>query len=458
MDANSILLAVSAVLARHVKPGDRLTVGLSGGVDSVVALHLLKALAGPLSFSLAAHHVNHRISAHADAWMDFCAGLCLSWAVPFSATAVPVSRGTGKGLEASARSARYRALAAVDCDFVVLAHHQDDQAETLLLQLLRGAGVRGLSGMAEVRDQESEVRSQESEDRRQECAATRLLRPLLRVSRADIEGYARAEHLAWIDDESNDDIVYSRNYLRWRVMPHIASRFPGYQNSFSSAAVHCAEASELLDDLAAIDARQSISGGRLAVDALASLSPPRGKNLLRYFIHQHGLLMPDQERLREMLRQLVGARRDAQVRVVHDGRELRRFRGHAYVVEAHAVRGSDTELCWRGEPRIDLGQLRGSLHFERVRGSGMAVELLLNKPFIIRFRRGGERLRLRAGGPSRSLKNLLQEFAFPPWRRDRLPLLYRGETLAAVPGIGVHEPFQCLPDSEGVIVSWPVDR
>ena len=150
MDADQVTSRVAPVLQRHVGPGQRLTVALSGGLDSVVLLHLMKQLAPALDVHLAAHHVNHGISPHAPAWADFCAQLCHEWHIPFAVTAVDVPRNSGDGLEAAARAARYGALGRLDTDFILLAHHQNDQAETLLLQLFRGAGVQGLSGMKSV--------------------------------------------------------------------------------------------------------------------------------------------------------------------------------------------------------------------------------------------------------------------------------------------------------------------
>ncbi|MBA2690861.1 MAG: tRNA lysidine(34) synthetase TilS [Burkholderiales bacterium] len=459
---------MTAVLRRHIEPGSRLTVGLSGGLDSVALLHLLSKLAESLQFKLAAHHINHHLSANADAWQSFCAELCASWQIPFAATHVSVSR-ENKGVEAAARRERYRAFGQPQADFVVLAHHQDDQAETLLLQLFRGAGVRGLSGMPEVRDQESDVRNQESGIRSQvsgvRCqeggaalarifGSPALLRPLLQVPRPSLRQYAMRHGLRWIDDESNDDVSYARNFLRHRILPTLAEHFPAASANLARAAGHYAEARQLLEDLAELDARGAIDGDRLEVSALASLSEPRAKNLLRFFIHGRGLPMPDQDRLREMLRQLLSARDDAGVCIVHEGHELRRFRAAAYLVKPFVSGTAEISLSWQGETAIEFSQWHGSLRFEKVRGAGLAARVLQNNQLTVRLRRGGERLRLHAAGRSRTLKNLLQESAMPPWQRNRLPLLLLNDQLICAPGIGVDAACQCPAVEEGVHIYW----
>ena len=473
MDAKQIIAIVTDVLRRHVEPGNHLAVGLSGGLDSVVLLHLLRRLAEPLAFHLTARYVNHQLSANADTWEEFCTRLCQSWQVPFTTSRVLVARDQRKGLEAAARSERYRALACPPADFVVVAQHQDDQAETLLLQLLRGTGIRGLSGMAEVRRQETGVRGlgtggrqfpvreqgskveiEESVGAADSHRSAVFLRPLLPIPRAALEQYAEQHGLQWIEDESNADVSYARNFLRHQVLPAIEKRFPGYRKSLSTMASHCAEAGGLLDDLAAIDADRAIRAGLLDADAMASLTEPRAKNLLRYFIHQRGLAMPDQERLREMLRQLLKGSADSEICVIHEGHELRRFRGKVHLLKPTQISGNAALLRWQGEPVIELRALGGQFNFQLRRGEGIAMSLVLDESLEVRFRRGGERLRPRRGGPSRTLKNLLQESAIPPWQRSVLPCLFCANELVIVPGIGVDARFACAPGEDGVCIDW----
>ncbi|MDR2186821.1 MAG: tRNA lysidine(34) synthetase TilS [Azonexus sp.] len=294
-----LLARVGRFIADRLAADERLCVGLSGGCDSVVLLHLLSLALPPLSPTplppgemglngrLSAIHINHGLSPHADAWADFCAAYCAQLGVPLRIRRVSVAKDSGS-LEAAARAARYAAFAEVAADALALAQHRGDQAETLLLNLLRGAGVSGAAAMPGERRH----------------GPLRLLRPLLGETRADIEAYARAHDLSWISDESNADTRFSRNFIRHRVLPAIAPRFPGAENALAQAAGHFAEAAGLLDELAELDWRAVADGDTARLAALRDLSPGRLKNLLRFRLRQLGWRMPVAARLDEFVRQL----------------------------------------------------------------------------------------------------------------------------------------------------------
>src|SRR5690349_5673188 len=242
------------VLRTRVQSGDHLTIALSGGVDSVVLLDLLVPIASQMQLPLSAVHVNHGISPNADKWSEFCRNLCQSRNIPLEIARVKVARGPSISLEAAAREERYRIFRGLQTDYIVLAQHLDDQAETLLLQLLRGAGVKGLSAMPVVRT----VRKEMGETVPVNSVLAlegrpRLLRPLLDVSRREIEDYARKHALRWITDESNDEISFDRNFLRHELFPLMEKRFPAYRTTFLRASRHMAEASALLAELAEVD-------------------------------------------------------------------------------------------------------------------------------------------------------------------------------------------------------------
>ena len=276
-------------LAARTGPADRLCVGLSGGLDSVVLLHLL-ATHG-LGERLTALHVHHGLSSRADAWADFCSDLCVRLGVPLDIERVVVPRGSGLGLEAAARNARYAAFARCGADCLLLAHHQGDQAETVLFNLLRGAGVAGAAGIP-VERRQGEVR---------------LLRPLLAIPRPTIEGYAAEAGLAWVEDESNDDVGFSRNFLRHKVVPLLKSRFPAALDRLAAAADHFAEADRLLAELAANDWAAAAFQDTLPLPTLRQLSHPRLKNLLRHRLRQLAWSQPVASRLDEFARQLLEA-------------------------------------------------------------------------------------------------------------------------------------------------------
>jgi tRNA(Ile)-lysidine synthase len=438
---------VGGTLVRYTRAGQRIVVGLSGGMDSVVLLTLLDELRPSLHFHLVAHHVNHQISPNSHEWQTFCANLCLARGIPFGATVVTVPRDSGKGLEAAARAARHVAFAKVDCDFIALAHHQDDQAETLLLRLLRGAGVKGLGAMAE----EGPLQANQSGDG---APLPRLLRPLLHVPRSSLLLYAQARRLMWIDDESNKDESYARNYLRAEVLPRVAARFPAYRSALDRAASQFAHSAQLLDALAAVDAAGAFAEDRLAVAPLAALEPARAANVLRYWLAQNRLKMPDADHLNEILRQVTDAGAGAGVCIGHDGIQLRRFRGWLHIVHPRVAPTRDLHLPWPGRMHWNIAELGGVLVFSEAVGVGLARSQLQAGRVAVRLRSGGEQLRLAANRPEQTLKNLFQAARIPPWERDCLPLLFIDERLASVPGIGVDALFQAEPGMPSVLVNW----
>ena len=403
----------------------------------MVLLHLLQQLAPRFFWRLSALHVHHGISPNADAWADFCAGFCASYAIPLHIEQVDIAPLRAHGIEAAARKLRHAAFARQACDFVALAHHADDQAETLLLQLLRGSGVRGAAAMSLLADR---------------GGSPKLLRPLLHCSRREILDYAAAQGLHWIEDESNADDSYPRNFLRHRVLPLLEQKFPACRATLARSAQHFAEASSLLDDLAQQDAAQAIHADTLAVAALQALSLPRAKNLLRYFLHSVGAPMPQTVQLDDMLRQLCGARQDAAVCIAYGDCEVRRYRARVYVLCAPGEFDRHLVLPWQGETELDWPALHCRVTFQRRIGQGISLEKLQRAPVTLRVRQGGETLRPKPDAATRTLKNLLQEHHIPPWRRDRLPLLYCGEELVCVPGVAIAAEYQASADEAAISV------
>jgi tRNA(Ile)-lysidine synthase len=443
---------VAAQLAGVVQPGARVVVGLSGGVDSVVLLDCLRHAARRLRFRLCALHVNHGLSPHAKRWEDFCRRLCRARGIPFTAVRVRVPRSAPEGVEAAARAARYAALCAARADYVALAHHQDDQAETLLLQLLRGAGVKGLAAMPLLRRVEEAGRARRGKSG--PSASPTILRPLLDAARREILEYAKRRNLKWIEDESNADLRRARNFLRHRVLPLIEQRFPAYRATLARAARHLADAAELLDEVAAADAALGLEQGTLAVQALRRLGPARARNLLRHFLALHAVSMPPAERLAEALRQALVARQDARVAVDLGGAILRRYGGRLYVTRELRALPAGYEKRWRGEREIALPELGGTLMFERTRGDGVSLARVRGHPLLVRVRRGGERLRPDCRRPTRTLRNLLQEARIPPWERDRLPLLFCGKDLVWAAGIGVDCAYRAARGESALRPVW----
>lgn len=440
--SSSLPWRVGQTLETLVPARGSILLGLSGGVDSVVLLHLLVLLAPQNSWKLSALHVHHGISPHADKWAEFCNHLCKQYDVPLRVERVDISPLRDMGVEAAARKLRHEALMRQPVDFVALAHHQDDQAETLLLQLLRGAGVKGVAAMPVLKSR---------------SGMPALLRPLLGFSRSELIDYANEKNLQWVEDESNADENYPRNFLRQRVLPLIDQRFPASRVTLARSAQHFAEASELLNVLAKQDAQGAFDGMTLAVSRLHELGRVRAKNLLHWFLQQRGAMMPDHGRLEEMLRQLCMARNDAQVLIAWGDWEVRRYGDRVYVSRFLPEPIADLRIIWSGEQELELPQLHGKLRFVQCRGQGVGATSMRSGPVSIRLRQGEERLRPDAARPERSLQYLFQKAGVPPWLRARWPLLYVGEKLAAVPSIAVDCTCRPAPGESGFRPEWQAE-
>lgn len=416
--------------------GESVCIGLSGGMDSVVLLDLVARAGRRRGIAVSAVHVHHGLSPNADAWADFCRDACAGRGVPLDVERVRVDRASPEGLEAAARAARYAVYASRPEDYVALAHHLEDQSETVLLQLLRGTGLKGVAAMPEVRPLA--------------MSPVKLLRPLLSIPRSEIRAHAQAHALQWIDDESNASLRHDRNFVRHEIAARLDERFPRWREAAARFSRHATAAETLLAELARIDGLPHSAGVDLVIDE--TLGEHRRANLLRAFLDLNGVAMPSEARLAEMAKQVFGARGDARVRLEHEGMSLLRFRNRLRL-ERIAPEPAPWREPWHGELDVDLGE-RGRVRFERVAGEGLAASLASGTGWHFAGRGGGERLRLGARRPTRTLKNLLQEHGIPPWERERMPLLFHGERLVWAPGIGIEAGYACPPGEPGLRPTW----
>jgi len=408
-----------------------MTVALSGGVDSVVLLQLLHSLQKKYRFTLNVTHVHHGLSKNADKWVKFCEKLCRDSLVPLDVHYVKLPQKKSLGIEGEARQLRYEKLLQSKSDLVVLAHHADDQAETFLLQLIRGAGVKGLSSMADFDD------------------ARKLWRPLLKASRSDIENYAKQHKLKWIEDESNQNIDLDRNFIRSKVLPILKNRFNHIIKVISRSSINLAEAQNLLDDLAKIDLKiylKSVNyNHKLQVESLNKLSHSRAKNALRYWLEMNDQLMPSKDLLDELLRQVLTAKKDAELKIdLSKDVEIRRYKDEIYIVQKNQNKEKNYEIVWAGESEILLPN-GSKLKFKKVKGKGISLEKMKNKKLIISNRKGGEFFKPDSKRPTKKVKQLLQESDLPPWEREFLPLIFIDDELAYVPNYGIEIKFQAKP-------------
>ncbi|AMC34644.1 hypothetical protein VN23_08505 [Janthinobacterium sp. B9-8] len=405
--------------------------GLSGGLDSIVLLHLLAALRQRRPFMLRAIHVHHGLSAHADEWAQFAVDRAASLGVACHIERVSLAPFLKQGIEGAAREARYEVFARQACDVLLLAQHRDDQAETVLLNLLRGSGLRGLAAMPEYRCLNEQVG---------------ILRPLLDISRAELAKYAAEQGLAWVEDESNLDSRYDRNFLRNEIFPALRTVWPSANATLARVAEHAAEADELLQELATADFALCVKEG--VFDLSVDLSLLRLRNVLRFWLTQQGLQL-DARAFEELIRIALFAAIDAQPALVWRDRAIRRYRQGLYITAARQAVFTDVPMSWQSEMRLASGVLAW-----REAAVGIDINRLQQGRLELRNRMGGESLRLRADGPRRSLKQLYQEAAVPPWLRLNTPLVYLDGALAAVPGLGIDAAFRAGDGQQAFAPHW----
>jgi len=405
-------------------PQGTIWVAYSGGVDSHVLLHVLATLSA--QYHIKAVHINHGLYPNAEQWSAHCQSVCDDLNIACEIVKVDVKKSAGESLEAQARHARYSAFESFikENDVLVTAHHQGDQAETLLLQLLRGAGIKGLSGMPETKT----------------FGEGCLLRPLLNATRADILEYAKENKLNWIEDESNRDEKFSRNFLRHQLLPVLEKHWPQAKKTIARSSKHIAEANSLLDEIAASDLAnlKSEQANILSIKALLSLSETRQRNVLRYWFQNQDVILPDEKKLQAIIDEVMLAQPDTDPCVNWKDVEVRRFQDGLYLLPKLPDHDITWKKTWDLKTDLTLPSGLGKLTAKKTNTPGL-------KPTInsvdVRFRQGGEQMALPNRQGHHTLKNLFQEWQVPTWQRDRIPLLYVDNELTVVVGYAVAEKF-----------------
>lgn len=409
-------------------PQVNLCVAFSGGVDSTALLAALSSVR-PRHFGLRAAHIDHGLHPDSALWSGQCRALARRLGVPLKVTRIAVARRRGTSLEEAARTERYRALGALlkPGEILLTAHNQDDQLETVLLQLFRGCGLAGLAAMAP----------------RAPFGRTVLVRPLLEFTRAQLAEWVEAQGLTVVVDQTNADERFDRNYLRRQVLPAVRERWSGVAAAVARTARHAAEGQQLLETLARFDVERASDGAALSVKALRVLSPARRRNALRWWIARGARTLPDARRLEQIAGPVLEARPDAHPHVLWGDTRIER---HADLLSiSNAATLSDPpvpagEIAWnvRESLRCELPGDCGVLELRPDAHGPLDLDAL-GASVTVRWRRGGERLRVRPGGARRALKSLLQEARVPPAERARLPLVYREGTLIAAADLWLEE-------------------
>lgn len=385
-------------------------IAYSGGLDSHVLLHLLAQLRVDFPLRLQAVHVHHGLSVNADAWAKHCAAVCQKLTLPLTDFSINGFAKSGESPEETARDRRYSVLATLllPDDILLTAHHQDDQAETVLLQLLRGAGPKGLAAMPGIKP----------------FAKGYHARPLLSFTRADLRRYALYHQLEWIDDESNENVGFARNFLRHEILPILQQRWPSVAKTISRVAENCAEAQQLVDEVTQQDLQIALGATPylLSIPTCREWNPVRQRYVLRAWLNHIHFPVPSFVKLKQIQQDMLQARGDKSPYFSWHGFELRRYQDYLYAMPALPSHNRMQEFVWDTSQPLVLPTI------------GILSAKNSNKIFKVRFRQGGEKIYLSERGGHHSLKKLFQEWQVPPWQRDRVPLVFEGEKLIAVVG------------------------
>lgn len=425
-------------------------VGFSGGLDSSVLLHLLVCLRDQLlpDLMIRAIHIHHGLNPLADSWVKHCQQQCEQWKVPLEVIRVTLDT-RHSGIEAAARTARYQAFTShlAANEVLVTAQHLDDQCETFLLALKRGSGPAGLSAMAA----------------KMPFSHSQLWRPLLTFSRETLESYAQMQRLQWIEDDSNQDDRFDRNFLRLRILPLLSQRWPHFAQATARSASLCAEQEQLLDELLAdnLQKLQNVEGA-LSVEGLLVASEAKRAAILRRWLAQWGATMPSQSQLQRLWLEVAMARQDAEPQLTLGAHQVRRFRQYLYLLPQQAeIRishlpwakiqsGSDQEASMPAPLVLPAGL--GTLSFTTEGGQTIKAPAIGDEVSIGFGLRGD--IKIVGRQHSRQSKKIWQELGIPPWQRERIPLLYFGEQLIAAAGVFVTQAGQIKENEPCWHLNW----
>lgn len=393
------------------------------------------------SLRFAAIHIHHGLQSCADKWVDHCHQWCHLLGIPLNVVRLDARAESGQSPEETARNARYSALrqSLRSGDVLLTAHHLDDQAETLLLQLLRGAGLAGMAAMPESA----------------EFAPGLLIRPLLSFSREDLLDFARSHSLEWIEDPSNQTDQYDRNFLRNSIIPLLKQRWPGLAHTLSRSARHCAEAEGLLTaDAKILLERCKVAKNSLSRRALQDMSAPHQRQVLRAWIKENQMRMPSTRIINRILTETINAADDRNPIVHWPEGEVRRYRDALFLLPALAGFKPPESQTWDDGEFVTLAGDNGRLQLLENHQPGISERLWASQDVTIRYRRGGECLQLKGRAGTHQLKKLFQEVGTPPWIRERTPLIFIGSHLAAVAGLWIAAGFVAKPDERQLSIEW----
>ena len=456
VSASSFASTSTSVANKPSPPVLSLVIGLSGGVDSIVLLHALSSLVSSATNSdvkvrfnlkLSAIHINHQLHSQANDWQSFCITFCQKLNIPIQCVSVDASPKMGEGPEAAARNARYAAFKKNihDDDILLTGHHLDDQIETVFLKILRGTGVDGAAGIREISRFSTINKS------------TYLVRPLLMFSRESIELYASENKLEWVNDPSNDETHYDRNYLRHDVLPVLEKRWPSYRQTVCRFSQHMRQTSDLLKQISEDDFSDAFNVEKkcLNIENLNNLSLPRANNLIRHWVSFEGYSLPSDAQLSQ-INTAITSREDSSPVVSWANVELRRFKNNLYLMSSDSIKIPEDLLVniksWKEGQRVNVPGY-GLLELRSSKGDGINKKYFSSHEIKIKFRQGGEKCKPVCRDKTQTLKKIFQEMNLAPWLRDTTPIVYIENEIAAVVGEFYCVPFAASLNEEGLIIA-----
>ena len=417
---------------------DSFCLALSGGLDSIVLLHLLHDHFKD-KFSIRVIHINHNLNTNSDAWSKFCKKECLKYGFEFLSKSIN-PKNMGFGLEANARKKRYQVFKKLlnpgEC--LLTAHHKTDQLETILFRMFRGTGIDGLKGII----------------RKDHLGQNPIFRPLLNCSQSELNEYAKVQKLEWVNDDSNNDLSFDRNYIRKSIIPVIKKRWVSVEESVHRLSSIAEENQRILNELATEDLNEVLDYDSVDLKIINHHSTPRIKNILRYLIAKNNMEIPSMHILNSGINSLFNSDNQSG-EIKWSNHVIKKFNGRIYFLNMNSVMPYDSSdnISWSINQRIDLEDPVGSIEAKFTNGEGISSKKC-SVNLSIKFRKGGEKILLNGSHHSKTLKNFLNEKKVLPWARDKIPLIYDNQELICVGDLWTNQNFIADSSERSFLIQW----
>ena len=428
------------IIERQIKPllPNKFCIAFSGGVDSTVLLHVMKNIIDEKS-QIRAIHINHNIVDNSKVWSKTCKSICKNFGIDIEIISLEVTH-IGYGLEAAARDERYKKLKEklYENEYLLTAHHEEDQMETVFLRMARGTGLDGLQGINE----------------KYSFGEGIIFRPMLEVSKTSVMDYAKEHQLKWVEDSSNQDTHFDRNFLRKKIIPQFRERWPSIASSVSRLSQLSAQNIKILNQIAEEDIGPIANMNELPLAKLLDKSFERANNMLRYIILANGMSIPSMKTLQDGLKEMLDPETDKSV-IAWKDYCIRKYKNHLYFLSNSDLEPNkvDVKIPWEIGKTVNLGENIGTIEATFIHGDGLSIEKCKNK-LTISYRQGGELIKPIGHRINKSLKNLFQENQILPWMRDKIPLIYYQDELVSVADLWFNQNYVASQNEAGFVVNW----